>query len=335
MATSLSTLINDRLAKSFPPEESNLEDGQIFVFCSAREFGCFTNCFAWYAPAAGTAKIEIWGAGGSTGCQCCCNYSVGGQSGAYVKKSVTMASGGYVCGNTGHPCMPNAAFCYPNCSMATCATICLGTASSCSCICAQGGNGGFSGCHTGQSTHCCLQKCCFGTVNGSSLTVTPTGTGCGYTCGCRNTYAVATGYGGDINCPGTYGCTGYWTCNTSSTTNHMQHSNAIPHGQYSTGQATSMVGADSGHTMGNSQSGQGPSNLQGGRGAINRNSGAGHMGLSSCWASGTTCACYETFACISLVPPGQGSSMMQGCPDVRNVGSRGGLGYVRILFKAT
>ena len=67
MATSLSALINDRLAKSFPPDETNLEDGQIFVFCSGRVFGCFTNCFAWYAPAAGTAKIEIWGAGGSVG----------------------------------------------------------------------------------------------------------------------------------------------------------------------------------------------------------------------------------------------------------------------------
>ena len=159
MAT-LDTLITERLSKSYPIDESNLEDGEIYVFCSARQFGCFTNCFAWYSPGAGTALIEIWGAGGSTGCQCCCNFSVGGQSGAYAKKTVTMTANGYVCGNTGHPCMPNASFCYPGCSEATCVSICLGTASSCSCMCAQGGNGGLQACHTGSSLMCCLQVCC-------------------------------------------------------------------------------------------------------------------------------------------------------------------------------
>ena len=62
MAT-LDTLINERVAKSFPMQEQNLEAGEIYVFCSTRVFGCFTNCFAWYTPGAGTALIEIWGAG--------------------------------------------------------------------------------------------------------------------------------------------------------------------------------------------------------------------------------------------------------------------------------
>ena len=330
MAT-LDTLINERIAKSFPMAEENLESGEIYVFCSAREFGCFTNCYAWYAPGPGVAQIEIWGSGGSTACQCCCNFSIGGQSGAYAKKTVTMAAGGYVCGNTGHPCMPNAGFCYSNCSEATCASICLGTASTCSCMCAQGGNGGYAGCHTGSSTLCCLQQCCFGTV----MSPSGAGAGCGYACGCRNTYHVATAYGGDVNCPGTYGCTAYWTCNTSSTTNHMQHSNAIPYGQYSKCLATGMVSADSGFTMTNNQSGQGPNNLMAGKGAISRTSTGAFNSTASCWNSQSYCSCYETSACIPFIPPGQGSSMMQGCPDVRNVGSRGGLGYVRILFKAT
>ena len=114
MAT-LSSILNNRIA-DFAPDETNLEDGEIYVFCSGREFGCFTSCLAWTAPAAGTAKIEIWGSGGSVGCQCCCNYSIGGQSGAYSRKDVTMGADGYVCGNTGHPCMPNAGFCYSGCS---------------------------------------------------------------------------------------------------------------------------------------------------------------------------------------------------------------------------
>ena len=331
MATSLSALINSRLAKSFPPNETNLEDGQIFVFCSGRVFGCFTNCFAWYAPAAGTAKIEIWGAGGSTGCQCCCNYSVGGQSGAYVKKSVTMASGGYVCGNTGHPCMPNAGFCYPGCSEATCASICLGTADTCSCLCAQGGNGGLTACTTSTSSMCCLTGCCFSAV------VSPRGmgTGCGYVCGCRNTYHVATAYGGDINCPGTYSCVGQWHCDTRGNRPYMNNSLAKPHGQMVSEIATAMVSEDQGTTMGNMQSGHGPSNHQKGQGSINRSSGAGMNSVGACWNSQSHCACYETWACVPFVPPAHGSSHTQGCPDVRSVGSRGGLGYVRILFKAT
>ena len=333
MATSLSELINARL-DTFAPGESNLEDGQIFAYCSGRTYGCFTSCFAWYTPAAGTAKVEIWGAGGSTGCQCCCNFSIGGQSGAYARKEVTMASGGRVCGNTGHPCMPNAGFCYVNCSMATCVSICLGTANTCSCMCAQGGNGGFQGCRTSTSAMCCLEAAGFPTVNASSLPCA-TGAACGFSCGKRGRYHDSIAYGGDVNCPGNYACTGYYHCDSSSNTSYIQHSNAIPHGQYATKVATSMVGADSGHTMTNSQSGQGPSNLQAGKSAINRSGGSGFEGHAACWNSGIFCACYETLACIPFVPPGQGSSMMQGCPNVRNVGSRGGLGYVRILFKAT
>ena len=331
MATSLSALINDRLAKSFPPDETNLEDGQIFVFCSGRVYGCFTNCFAWYAPAAGTAKIEIWGAGGSTGCQCCCNFSIGGQSGAYVKKEVTMASGGYVCGNTGHPCMPNAGFCYPGCSEATCASICLGTADTCSCLCAQGGNGGLTACTSSTSSMCCLTSCCYSAV----VQPRSMGTGCGYVCGCRNTYHVATGYGGDINCPGTYSCVGQWHCDTRGNRNYMNNSLAKPHGQMVSQIATAMVGEDQGTTMGNMQSGHGPSNHQKGQGSINRSSGAGMNSVGACWTSQSHCACYETWACVPFIPPAHGASHTQGCPDVRSVGSRGGLGYVRILFKAT
>ena len=334
MATSLSTLINDRLAKSFSTEETNLEDGQIFVFISGRLYGNFANCFAWVAPAAGTAKIEMWGSGGSTGCQCCCNFSIGGQSGAYAQKTVTMGAGGYVCGNTGHPCMPNTGMCYSSCSEATCASICKSLiAGQCSCMCAQGGNGGFTGCTTSTSSMCCLQQCCFATVVGNDGL--GLGSGCGYVCGCRNSYHVATAYGGDKNCPGTYSCVGQWHCDTRGNRNYMNNSLAKPHGQMTTGLATAMISEDNGYYYGSQQSGHGPQGHQAAQGSINRNSSTGANHVNACWTSQTHCACYETHGCIPWVPPGHGASHTQGCPDVRHVGSRGGLGYVRILFKAT
>jgi len=330
MAT-LSSILNNRIA-DFAPDETNLEDGEIYVFCSGREFGCFTSCLAWTAPAAGTAKIEIWGSGGSVGCQCCCNYSIGGQSGAYSRKDVTMGADGYVCGNTGHPCMPNAGFCYSGCSGATCLTVCTGASGTCICMCAEGGNGGLQACRTSTSHVCCLQSCCFGVVFPSQMS-----TGCGYVCGCRNTYAVATAYGGDINCPGTYSCVYISTCDISGNRSYETNSNAIPYGQYTTGQSNAMSSGDNGtNIQGQNQSGEGNANSTAAKSAINRNSGFGiSQGQQACWASGTHCACYETYACIPWVPPGQGANRMMGCPDVRNVGARGGLGYIRILFKAT
>ena len=328
----LKELVQTRLNKSFPLVEENLEDGEIYVFCSARSFGCFTNCFAWYSPGAGTATIEIWGAGGSTGCQCCCNFSVGGQSGAYAKKTVTMTANGYVCGQTGHPCMPNAGFCYAGCSEATCVSVCLGTASTCSCMCAQGGNGGLTACRTSTSAMCCLQNCCFAAYQGAGLSV-----GCGIVCGCRNTYHNAQAYGGDVNCPGTYACNGHWTCDTSSNTDYIQASNAIPHGQYvSLGyQATAMHAGNNGNIPGQAQSGQWRYPNMSVKGSIARNVTSWYPSTASCWNSSKVCACYEAVGCVPFVPPGQGATQAMGCPDVRDVGSRGGLGYVRILWKAS
>ena len=333
MAT-LDNLIKDRLAKSFPIDEENLEPGEIYAFCSARQFGCFTNCFAWYAPGAGTAIVEIWGSGGSVGCQCCCNFSVGSQSGAYAKKTVTMAAGGYVCGNTGHPCMPNAqSFCYAGCSEATCVSICLGTASTCSCMCAQGGHTGLQACRTSTSAMCCLQSCCFAALAQPS----GVGAGCGVICGCRNTYMVATAYGGDVNCPGTYSCNQHWTCDTSSNTDYLNASNAIPHGQFTSPgyQATGMHAGDNGNSGGQAQSGQWRAPSMNAKGALGRSVTSFWPSTSSCWNSGKICACYEAMACVPFVPPGQGSTQAMGCPDVRDVGSRGGNGYVRIHWTAS
>ena len=126
---------------------------------------------------------------------------------------------------------------------------------------------------------CCLTSCCFSAV------VSPRGmgTGCGYVCGCRNTYHVATAYGGDINCPGTYSCVGQWHCDTRGNRPYMNNSLAKPHGQMVSEIATAMVSEDQGTTMGNRQSGHGPSNHQKGQGSINRSSGAGMNSVGACW----------------------------------------------------
>ena len=331
---SLQELINDRIGGSFASEESNLDDGQIFVYCSGREYGCFTNCFCWPARVAGTAKIEIWGAGGSVGCNCCCNYSVGGESGAYATKTILFGPNGYLCGQPGHPCMTNTAFCWPGCSLATCVTICDGinaTATGCTCMCAEGGNGGGQWCRTSTSSTCCLQSCCYPGVP----QVEGHGVGCGWVCGCRNTYHHPTAYGGTTNCGATFACTAGWTCDTSGNRNYLQHSNAIPFGQYSACKASAHVSQDNGDAMHAHQSGHGPWNQVQGKGSIHRAPHMGHPFSPGCWNGSKMCQCYEATGCVPYVPPGQGATETLGCPSVRAVGFRGGLGYVRITFKAT
>ena len=71
------------------------------------------------------------------------------------------------------------------------------------------------------------------------------------------------------------------------------------------------------------------------KGSIARNVTSWYPSTASCWNSSKVCACYEAVGCVPFVPPGQGATQAMGCPDVRDVGSRGGLGYVRILWKAS
>ena len=55
----------------------------------------------WVAPPAGTATIEIWGAGGSGAEMCCCGFGIAGNR--IFRKVITMAEGCSICAITGMP----------------------------------------------------------------------------------------------------------------------------------------------------------------------------------------------------------------------------------------
>ena len=60
--------------------EENLETGYIYVWSPGTNYTNFCNGVCWKAPAAGTAHIEIWGAGGSGARMCCCGDGLPGNA---------------------------------------------------------------------------------------------------------------------------------------------------------------------------------------------------------------------------------------------------------------
>ena len=86
------------------PVEENLEKGYIWSWTPGSDFTNFCNGICWTAPSNGAALIEIWGAGGSGSRMCCCSATISGNSGAYARKEITVASGCYICGHAGKSC---------------------------------------------------------------------------------------------------------------------------------------------------------------------------------------------------------------------------------------
>ena len=85
--------------------ETNLEQGRIYQYYPGSMRGTNFRCHVcWVAPSAGTATIEIWGAGGSGAEMCCCGFGLNGNPGAYSKKTLTMAQGCFICGIVGMSC---------------------------------------------------------------------------------------------------------------------------------------------------------------------------------------------------------------------------------------
>jgi len=331
-------------------DETNVDRGKVFIYCSGREYNDFVYGFCWQAPNSGKAFVEHWGAGGSVGCQCCCNHSMPGESGAYVGICICFdgTANNYVCGLTGHPCTTNSGgFCWAGCSSATCTTICNGDSGTCWCICAQGGTAGLHWCHTGNAHICCAIARNYCITGGWNFQVGGTGNGCGWACGRSSQFTPGCAYvykAGDeaYNDPDVqwdhtrYSCVQTWTCNVSTgSPEYNNHASARPKGLFTKGQTIAFANFKSngnGSVTGAYTSGQGAieSNWMGA--AISHNSPSTQNGMLGCWTSMQRCNCYEGDACIPFTPAGSGAPYAQGCPDVRNVGHRGGLGMVRIKF---
>lgn len=315
----LSTLVSTRLEGAV--SETNLEQGIIYTYHSGATYNDFRCQFCWQSPGSGTAIVEIWGAGGSGGRMCCCGSGVGGNSGAYSRKTFTVGAGGFVTGNIGRSCGNASDLCFRGCSTGTCITICDQSGGTCYCMCAMGGRGGFSRCMDGGSVYCCL-------LNQFGLPGTLTNTGCGIVCN-YSASAEALAYGGDVNCPGTIACTYFYNCNGECRCSTYNY-HAVPAGYYSNKRSLAITDNDGSH-------GPGYPNGAGGEGTVlglSALSPQPNMGFytMACWSSHSLCQCYENMGCAGMTAPAHGGAPGMPCSSVRNHGWRGGHGVVRIKF---
>jgi hypothetical protein len=95
--------------------ENNLETGYIYSYTPGTNYSVFCNGICWTANQAGTATIEVWGAGGSGSRMCCCGDGLPGNAGAYVQKKITVATGDTITGQTGNSCYSHD-LCFSGCS---------------------------------------------------------------------------------------------------------------------------------------------------------------------------------------------------------------------------
>lgn len=323
MATSFKSVMRTKNAV-VADSEDNLETGRIWGYSNATTYTTFYQNWCWVAPAAGTAIIEIWGGGGSSARGCCCGSGgLGGNAGAYVKKTITVAAGCYVCGNTGMTCgSPD--LCFRGCSEATC--VCwYGNGGTNGCLCAQGGKGGVWYCSTGTPLYCCFVAGGFCHTN--------VGAGCGIICNYCPGGHIAGGYGGDVNCSGGFACTSFYGCLPNCICLYQQHMPS-PAGMvsYGGGVISFSQEGDVGHSNWN---GSGWANYMNAIATHGRQPGQGIPATMNCWNGGRSCGCYEWQGCVPFVPVAHGGSMSTPCDSHRDHGWRGGQGFARIKFQAT
>lgn len=323
MPTSFRGLVRTKL-NFIADEEENLEQGRVWAWSPGNVRTNFCTGFCWTAPSAGCVTLELWGAGGSGGRMCCCGAGIPGNPGAYSKRSFAVATGCKICGSVGFSCGNADGLCFRGCSEPTQA--CWFSTSTNGCMCAQGGRGGTSYCTTGTAPFCCFLA---GSFCGTQLG----GTGCGIICN----YGPGTGgccaqaYGGDVNCFGGFSCTSFFGCLPQCPCSTQYHV-ATPPGKFGTGGAVITYTMDQDNAAEN-WSGTGLNGIFPGLGIASKSPSQGFMN-HNCWTGGRSCGCQESNGCIPFMPPGFPGYAGRGCPDVRDVGGRGGHGAVRIRFVA-
>lgn len=324
----LSRRIPSSIVSSVGINETNLTTGEIYLFSY---FGTgeteYVRSGCWVATQPGTVKIEAWGAGGSSASGCCCGMGTPGNSGAYVKKTVEVVCGDWICMTFSAPCMNATTNCFRGCSGAACVRICRPNCRNfeCICLCAQGGAGGFWVCNPQGTGHfCCMRACGFcGTVCANQ---------CGIICnlapGCND--AVGLAYGGDVNCPGLISCLNFMFCAPNGTGHH--HHVPYPAGLYNTdgGYITYDVGCcyvpdQSGHSLipfFHALSGITPKSL------------GMHQGSHiDCWSGNVYCLCSMWFTgCLRFLPPGVGAPGSFVTGNCRTPGWAGGNTAVKLTF---
>ena len=318
---SLKSLLGSKQDAFVSVTEENLEKGRIYVYTPGTNYSRLWCGFCFPPDTSGTAVVEVWGAGGSGAEMCCCGFGTPGNAGAYVRKTVSMAPGDFICGYIGQSCGNATALCFRGCSEATQVRFCLGGSETC--VCAEGGKGGLTYCSTSPSYYCCYR------ANGFCVTRTDNDN-CGIVCNHCNGSWIACAYGGDVNCPGKISCVSAFGCYPSCVCMFIDHV-PTPAGMFS------KEGAMMSYTRENDNdfaqwSGSGHHQHLGvlGSGRFPR----GGIPFATCWGASKACGCYENDGCVPVMPIGTGGRGPNPCPGVRDHAIRGGHGGVRIRFTA-
>ena len=316
---SLRSLLGTKQDAFVSVTEENLEKGRIYVYTPGTNYSRLWCGFCFHPDTSGTAVVEIWGAGGSGAEMCCCGFGTPGNAGAYVRKTVSMAPGDFICGYIGQSCGNATALCFRGCSEATQVRFCIGGQETCAC--AEGGKGGLTYCSTNSSYYCCYR------ANGFCVTRT-NNDNCGIVCNHCNGSWIACAYGGDVNCPGKISCVSAFGCYPSCVCLFIDHV-PTPAGMFS------KEGAMMSYTRENDNdfaqwSGSGHHQHLGvlGSGRFPR----GGIPFATCWGASKACGCYENDGCVPVMPIGTGGRGPNPCPGVRDHAIRGGHGGVRIRF---
>jgi len=307
--------------------ETNLEKGRIYQYYPGTSRGTNFRCHVCFvAPSDGTATIEIWGAAGSGAEMCCCGGGIPGNPGGYARKTITMASGCFICGVVGVSCGNGDDLCFRGCSEPT--QVCwFGNGGGDGCICAQGGIGGRSWCSTGSSIYCCAIASGFCYTQGGS-------TYCGIICNFMDSASCpqfcAYAYGGDVNCYGGFSCHYFRGCQPNCNCRQVPIIK-FPPGMISTlgGEVHYTMDSDSGRSQWSGMGGW--MNASHGFNLATRNPTTGGP-YTACWEGNRSCGCYEQQGCNTFFPagiPGQGPTP---CDGVRDHAHRGGYGLIRIKF---
>jgi len=321
MPTNLRNLLASKQDSFAASPEENIESGRIWLYYPGSGYDKFPGGFCFKPCVAGTATVEVWGAGGSGAHMCCCGYGLPGNPGAYSKRKISLTACGYITGNTGYSCGNADALCDRGCGESSGITWYEQGTTCCGCICAQGGKGGISYCSTGASGYCCFAG------NGFCATKT-NNDNCGIICNYCPGMWQATAYGGSTNCPGGFSRVSFFGCQLCPcfTTQHVRG----PSGQISQqGVEVSFVGIDG--SGASNWSGQGRHEMLAALSATTRWPQMGHM-FSTCWGFSGGCGCYQNDGCKHYYPAGWPGLAPYPCPGVRDHATRGGHGAVRIKF---
>ena len=295
--------------------------------------------WCWNSPGCGIAVIEMWGASGTVGCNCCCTQSIPSNTGAYTKKTIAVFPDSVILGRPGVPCNGPGISGWANnaCISEGSCLVWYGARDLCGhtngCMCAMGGLGGKHYCAC--STNLLSPFCCF--IREEYYYTEIGFAGCGIICNvCCNeatrTTRCACGYGGDVNKCGIFGKMEFRGCQTSCVCLFIQHVPFAP-GVFSE-EGGWMAYSWANDHGGEQWSGSGQAGVGMMMNYTSKSPGGGQP-WTACWRGDRFCNCYEMSGCQTFMPYGIASTAAISCPGVRDVGRRGGPGAIRVTYRGS